>query len=191
MKTIPVKDLIVPLDEYATVCEDASLSDAIQALERAQQDFNHTKYRHRAILVLDSEGQPIGKIGQLDALRALEPKYKEIQKEDTRGIFRHFSQMFLNSMIEHYSLFDGSLDELREKAAKINVKEFMHNLSTDECIDENASLDVAIHTLIIGHHQSLLVSRGNRIVGILRLTDVFSAVFHTLVSPPGRANENN
>jgi hypothetical protein len=191
MKTIPVKDLIVPLDEYATVCEGASLADAIQALERAQQDFDHTKYRHRAILVLDSKDQPIGKIGQLDALRALEPKYKEIQKEDTRGTFRHFSRMFLNSMLEHYSLFDGSLDELRKKAANINVKEFMHNMSTDECIDENASLDEAIHTLIMGHHQSLLVSRGNIIVGILRLTDVFSAVFHTLASPPDSKDGNN
>ena len=189
MKTIPVKDLIVPLDEYATVGEDASLADAIQALERAQQDFDHTKYRHRAILVLDSKGQPIGKIGQLDALRALEPKYKEIQKEDTKGTFRHFSRMFLNSMLQHYSLFDGSLDELRKKAANIKVKEFMHNLSTDEWIDENASLDEAVHTLIMGHHQSLLVSRENRIVGILRLTDVFSAVFHTLAPPTGNMNK--
>jgi CBS domain-containing protein len=191
MKTIPIKDLIVPLDEYATVCEDASLSDAIQALERAQQEFDHTKYRHRAVLVLDSKGQPIGKVGQLDALKALEPKYKEFQQKDSVGTFRHFSRMFLKSMIEHYSLFDGSLEELKQKAAKINVKEFMHNLSTDECIDENAALDDAIHTLIMGHHQSLLVSRGDIIVGILRLTDVFSAVFHTLASPPASANENN
>jgi len=190
MKTIPVKDLIVPLDEYATVHEDASLADAIQALERAQQDFDRTKYRHRAILVLDSKSQPIGKIGQLDALRALEPKYKQIQEKDSGGTFRHFTRMFLKSMIEHYSLFDGSLDELKGQAAKINVKEFMHNLSTDECIDENASLDEAVHTLIMGHHQSLLVSRGNKIVGILRLTDIFSAVFHTLASPPDGSNQN-
>jgi CBS domain-containing protein len=189
MKTYPVKDLIVPLDEYATVCEDASLADAIEALERAQQDFDHTKYRHRAILVLDSTGQPIGKIGQLDALRALEPKYKDIQKDGNGGSFRHFSRMFLKSMLEHHSLFDGSLDELREKAVNINVKEFMHNLSTDECIDENALLKEAVHTLIMGHHQSLLVSRGNRIIGILRLTDVFSAVFHTLAPPTGNMNQ--
>ena len=191
MKTIPVKDLIVPLDEYATVREDASLADAILALERAQQEFDHTRYRHRAILVLDSQGQPIGKLGQLDALRALEPKYKEIQEEHTGGSFRHFSRMFLNSMLENYSLFDGSLEALKENAARINVKEFMHNLSTDECIDENAFLDEAVHTLIMGHHQSLLVSSGNTIIGILRLTDVFSAVFHTLASPPNDMHGNN
>jgi len=78
MKTIAIKDLMVPLDEYATVPEDATLSDAVQALERAQQAFDHTKYRHRAILVLDAANRPIGKISQIDALKALEPKYKEI-----------------------------------------------------------------------------------------------------------------
>lgn len=107
----------------------------------------------------------MARFGQLDALRALEPKYKEIQEENTGSLFRHFSRMFLKSMLENYSLFDGSLEELKEKAAKINVKEFMHNLSTDECIDENAFLDQAVHTLIMGHHQSLLVSRGKIIIG--------------------------
>jgi hypothetical protein len=35
----------------------------------------------------------------------------------------------------------------------------------------------------MGHHQSLLVKRDDTIVGILRLTDVFSAVFQPLISP--------
>ena len=77
-------------------------------------------------------------------------------------------------------LFDGSLDDLREKAAKIQVSNFMHTLSADECLNENATLDEAIHILIMGHQQSLLVTRNNEIVGILRLTDVFSAVFQSL-----------
>ena len=37
MKKKQIKDLMVPLDEYATVFEEASLADAIMALERAQQ----------------------------------------------------------------------------------------------------------------------------------------------------------
>ena len=184
MKKIVITDLMVPLSEYATVPEDATLSDAIQELERAQQAFDHTKYRHRAILVLDKANQPIGKISQIDALKALEPKYKEFQDKDTKSTFRHFSRMFLNSMLEHHRLFDGSLDDLREKAAKIHVKDFMHTLSADECLDENATLDEAIHILVMGHQQSLLVTSNREIVGILRLTDVFSAVFQSLATSP-------
>ena len=102
MKKIAIKELMVSLDEYATVNEDATLSDAVLALERAQQAFDHTKYRHRAILVLDKTNRPIGKISQIDALKALEPKYKEIQGDDTKSTFRHFSRMFLKSMIQHH-----------------------------------------------------------------------------------------
>lgn len=190
MKTINIKDLMVPLDEYATVSEDASLSDAIQNLERAQQEYDRTKYRHRAILVLDSSGRPVGKISQIDALTALEPKYKEIQGKDAKSSFRHFSRMFLNSMLENHRLLDDILDDLRGKIVKINVKEFMHTLSADECLDENATLAEAIHILIMGHHQSLLVSRKNEIVGVLRLTDVFAAVFQSVGSPSGGVDED-
>lgn len=178
MKKIAVKDLMVPLEEYATVSEDATLFDAIQALERAQEEFDCTKYRHRAILVLDKTNHPIGKISQLDALKALEPKYKEIQGEDTKSHFRHFSRMFINSMLEHHRLFEDSLDRLLKKASMLSVTEFMHKPSQEEYLSENATLDEAVHQLIMGHHQSLLVSRKDEIIGILRLTDVFAAVFH-------------
>ncbi|MGB5615797.1 MAG: CBS domain-containing protein [Desulfobacterales bacterium] len=183
MKTVLIKELMVPLNEYATVSENATLADAILALDQAQETFCQNKYRHRAILVLDKNQQPMGKISQIDALRALEPKYKEIQNQDTRGAFRHFSRMFLSSMLEHHRLFDGSLEDLRKKAANIYVRDFMHTLSADECVSEDATLDEAIHLLIMGHQQSLLVKRDEKIVGILRLTDVFSAVFQPLVSP--------
>jgi CBS domain-containing protein len=179
MKDKAIEDLMVPLEEYATVAEDATLADAIVALEHAQQTFDCTKYRHRAILVLDKSDRPIGKISQLDALRALEPKYKEIQGDDAKSTFRHFSRMFLKSMIEHHRLFDGTLDDQRKKATGIRVRDFMHKVSDEECIDENATLDEAIHILVMGHHQSLLVTRDSDIVGILRLTDVFSAVFQS------------
>jgi len=93
-------------------------------------------------------------------------------------------------MLEHHRLFDGSLDDLRKKAAMIHVSEFMHALSADECLAENATLDEAIHTLIMGHQQSLLVIRSKEIVGILRLTDVFSAVFQSLSGFFGGVNQN-
>jgi CBS-domain-containing membrane protein len=57
----------------------------------------------------------------------------------------------------------------------------MHTPTEGEYVRQDASLDVAIHQLIIGQHQSLLVTdKAGEIVGILRLTDVFAAVFHKL-----------
>lgn len=180
MKTLIVKELMVPLSEYATVSEDASLADAIISLEKAQQVFDRTKYRHRAILVLDRHQQVVGKISQIDAIKALEPKYNEIQG-DVRGTgFRHFSKFFLKSMQEQYRFFDKPLSQLCEKAADLKVKNFMQKMTEGEFLDEDATLDEAIHMLIMGNHQSLLVTRDDKIIGILRLTDAFAAVFQSL-----------
>ena len=75
-----VKELMVPLSEYATVPKGSTLFEAVLALEKAQEEFDHTKYKHRGILILNKKKRVIGKLGQLDVLRALEPKEEESGK---------------------------------------------------------------------------------------------------------------
>ena len=58
----------------------------------------------------------------------------------------------------------------------------MSKFTEGEFIDSNASLDRAIHMLVMGHYQSLLVKKDKKIIGVLRLTDVFAAVFHVMKS---------
>ena len=181
MKTYSVKDLMVPLSEYATVSEDATLFEAVLALEAAQENFEdkHTRYRHRAILILDKGGNVVGKISQLDVLRALEPKYQEmIQGEGSQRF--GFTKKFMQSLLEDYSLFASPLEDICRKAGEQPVKKFMYTPTEGEYVSEDVTLEVAIHQIIMGHHQSLLVTRNEKIVGILRLTDVFAAVFHKM-----------
>jgi len=179
MKTISVRDLVVPLSEYATIPIGATLLEAVEALEKAQEDFDATKYRHRAILVLDQTGHVVGKIGQLDALRSLEPKYCEMV--EGQAVSRlGFSAKFIKDMCEQYDLFDKPLDDLCKKAATLKVEDCMGEIIETEYISIDAAMDIAIHQLVMGSHQSLLVKDGDAIVGILRLTDVFVAVFHTM-----------
>ena len=183
MKTIAIKDLMVPLEEYATVPEDATLFDAIQALENAQEmlDRKRYKYLHRAVLVYDKDKKIVGKISQLDALRALEPKYEDMG--DVGRLSRSgFSPGFLKTLLRQESLWDSPLRDVCTKAANYKVKSFMYTPTEGEYISESASLDEAIHQLVMGHHQSLLVTQGEEkeIVGILRLTDVFAQVFQMM-----------
>jgi CBS-domain-containing membrane protein len=180
MKTYIVKDLMVPLSEYATVSEDATLCDAFLALEKAQADFDQTRYRHRAVLIYDKYQKIIGKLSQLDALKALEPKYKELQTDGTARQLG-FSTKYIQGMLDQFSLWAPPLGDICRKAADRKVKEFMYTPTEGEYVHQDASLDVAIHQLIIGHHQSLLVTDiAGKIVGVLRLSDVFAAVFHKL-----------
>ena len=181
MKSYSVKDLMVPLEEYATVTEDATLFEAVLSLEEALEKFEdrHTRYRHRAILILDKDGNVVGKLGQLDVLRALEPKYQDMI--EGKGSHRYgFAKHFMQSMLEDYHLFANPLDDICRKAGEQNVQKFMSTPSEGEYVSEDASLDVAMNQFIMGHHQSLLVTADKKIVGILRLTDVFAAVFHKM-----------
>ena len=45
-----VKDLMVPISEYATVAKGSTLFEAVLALEKAQEEYDHSKYHHRAVL---------------------------------------------------------------------------------------------------------------------------------------------
>jgi hypothetical protein len=56
----------------------------------------------------------------------------------------------------------------------------METPAAGEFVAETAGLNEAIHLFVLGHHQSLLVTRGEEILGILRLTDEFTAVFHRM-----------
>jgi len=174
---------MVPLDEYATVSQEATLYEAVLALEKAQEELDRTQYLylHRAILTYDENNKIVGKISQLDILMALEPKYKEMGnlKDLSRA---GFSPNFLESMLDQYSLLSDSFVNICQKAANLKVKAFMYTPGESEYVNENASLTEAIHKLVMGHHQSLLVTRDKEIVGVLRLTDVFKEVFQTMKS---------
>jgi CBS domain-containing protein len=182
-----VKDLMVPLSEYATVSEDATLKEAVTALRKAQKEFDQTRDRHRAILVFNKGKKIVGKISQLDVLHALEPRYGELGDSSPLsrfGLSRYgFSPKFIKNLMTQFNLWDKSLEEACRIAGKLKVKSIMYSPTQGEFVREDASLALAIHQLLMGHHQSLLVTRDKEIVGILRLTDVFrevSEVFESL-----------
>jgi len=196
MKQMKIKNLMIPLDEYAVVKDDATLYQAVLALEEAQKRFcqqSHPdrsrtdeatdspggkpqSYQHRAVLVEDKDGNIVGKVSQLDLLRGLETGYNHI------GDLSYVSHSginpkFIRSLIQQYNLWQDPLDQICGKSTHITVKDIMYTPSEGEYVDEEDTLDQAIHQLVMGRHQSLLVTREHtRIVGILRLVDVFSEV---------------
>ena len=179
MEDYTVKDLMVPIAEYATVSENATLYDAVMALEKAQEEFDHNKYQHRAILVMDKSKQVIGKISQLDVLRAIEPKSERMDEIQDLGRFG-FTDRFITTMQEQNRHTGPLLQNSMNTAMQIKATDCMQSPSEGVYVEENTSLDTAIHQLIIGTHMALLVTRGDDIVGVLRLSDVFAAVFHAM-----------
>ena len=175
MQSTLVKDIMVPLSEYATVSGDATLAEAVAALKKSQADFDQAKYRHRAILIFDKAGNIVGKVNFLSILRALEPKYDEMIT-DTGPLHMGFTRKFQQAMFESLRLWQDPLEKVCKKAAKVRVKTFMAVPRESEMIESEAPLGEAIHQLVLGHHQSLLVINDNQVVGVLRLADVYQAV---------------
>ncbi len=179
MKKYLVKDLMVPLSEYATVSEGATLLETLLALEKAQEEFQHTRYSHRAVLVLDKNKQVIGKLSQLDFLRVLEQENEHIELINSISEFG-FSPMAIIAFQEKHRAKGAPIEQTLLTAAKLRVEDFMRSPSECEYIKESTSLDTAIHQFTTGLHLSLLVTKGKAITGVLRLSDVFAAVFHAM-----------
>jgi len=175
MKTIKVKELMIPLNEYAAVSGEATLYEAVIALEEAQRRFDQERDKHRAVLVYDQGKNIIGKVSQFDVIRSLEPKYEEIG--DLKALSRFgWSPDFIKSMLKNYGLWEKPMQDICRKASQKKVKDIMGTYSEGEYVSADTSLDEAIHLLVMGHHQSLLVTGGEEIIGILRLSDVFREV---------------
>jgi len=172
MKTIKVKELMLPLEGYATVLQDATLLEAILALEKAQMVLDPTMYKHRAILVLDESGKVVNKITMKNILVALNPNYG---KEEGMEVLERsgYSQNLIRSMLAASELWMEPLQLFRERATEQKVGDLVHAPSEDEYIDADATLGEAIHQLVVSPYHSLLVISRDEVVGILRLSDIF------------------
>ena len=179
LKNYLVKDLMVPISEYATVPETATLYEAVLALEKAQEAYQESRYSHRAVLILNKEKRVIGKLSQMDFLRALEPRdanLDQIRKFKQFG----FTRKAVALQQEEYLKNSPPILDVYSKAAKLKVTDLMQRPTEGEYVNENTSLDMALHQLTAGSNLSLLVTRNKDIVGVLRLADVFAAVFHAM-----------
>jgi len=182
MNSIKVTEIMVPIEEFTTISGSSTLMEAVITLEKAKEKFDHNDYRYKTIIVLDKNNQFVGKLNQHYVLMALEPKYNDIAKreKDAMSRFGGMSDMFMKYTMDEYSLWQKPLDNLCKKAMELNVRDIMYTPSESESVKENATMNEAIHKLVIGKHNSLLVTREQAAVGVLRLTDVFERVFKAM-----------
>ena len=168
-----VKDLMLPLSEYAVASQEATLLDVIEVLEEAQKKLPPGKQPHRAVLLKDEKGNIVGKIGQLAFLKALEPKYNVLG--DLKMLSRAgLGSDFISSMMQHYQLFQDDLALILKRASGIRAKEVMHPV--EENIGEDASISEAIHKIVMLQTLSMLVTRKHEVVGLIRLSDLFEEI---------------
>ena len=175
-----VKDLMVPVGECETVHQNMTVCEAFQALERAHvgQRPQRGNFKFGVLLVLNKDEQAVGTLGYADIVMSMDPSYlgqegsEAIAHTSTAGL----SPALLRSLTQRSSVWAGSLEQQCRKVLNLKVRDCMCTPSSDGCVLESDLLEVAIHKLALGRHQSLLVTGGNCIVGMLMLGDVVEQI---------------
>jgi CBS domain-containing protein len=175
-----VKDLMIPIGEYATINSDGSLYDALIALRAAQKMLPAGAPPHRAVLVEDESGFLIGRIGLLTFIKALGTEFTtaRTRKEMNRA---GISPESISTVVGHLRFLQTKLGTLRERAMSIKARDVMHPVR--ESISEDASIQDAIDLFGTWQTLSILVKRAGDVVGILRVSELFQAMENQILSP--------
>jgi len=160
-----VSELMVPLEEYSHVAVGTPLQDVIRILAQSMTGpaADPSRPRDRGILVQAEDGRVIGKLSLWDLLNGLRPHHEP--PIDPFG-----------AVDDHLLWSQWLCADLAETARSIKAEDLLEKPVRDETIEEAAPLDLAVHRMVRARRLSLLVTRGDAIVGVLRLSDVFKAV---------------
>jgi CBS domain-containing protein len=177
-----VKEMMVPIEEYAKVGPDATLYDALVELETAEEKLPEGRAPHRAVLVEDSFGRLVGNIGRLSIIRALGvgSSTRGAREEMDRG---GVSPGSISVVMSHVRFLYRDRGSLQERAKSIRARTVMHPVG--ESIDEDASLQDAIDLFGARPALSILVKRGSQVVGVLRVSDLFQELKAQILGPEG------
>lgn len=175
MKNIHVKEVMIPILNYVTVKKENSLIDVLQALEAGRSD----KHAHRDAIVVNDDGAIIGKVTMIDIFRALEPNYKKIDPEQTKGVL---SSRFIMKAVKDFNLWMEPMQDVTERGKKLKVADVMHIPEKAEYIEESDTLEKALNQYVMGVHQPIIVKNGEEVTGILRFGDIFEIIRNRLLS---------
>ncbi len=172
LEALRVKDMMLPLASYATVSCEATLREALAALSKAQLGLTYDRHHHRAVLAMDEQGNVVGKLTHQAILRALLPSAlgaTDVERLAGAGLNAEWIES-----VARLSPIRANLASMCAASDRVTVREAM--VAATDSIEEGASLGEAIEALVVSRAESLLVTRDRRVVGILRLSDVFEEV---------------
>jgi hypothetical protein len=173
-----VRDLMIAVDEYTIVHRNATLYDALSALQEAHQRTPEGVPRHRAVLVRDDYGRIVGKVGHLAFLRAVRSVAVNPFATDPGLEAAGLDVDMMRQSQDVYRLLRDDIQSLCATVGSVRVGEVMRPVT--ENIDAGATLLEALDAFDRLECLSLLVTDGADTVGILRLVDLFDEIARTL-----------
>jgi len=177
--TKKVKDLLIPISEYAVTTPEKTLREAVPTLRRLYCEVEEgkcTEAGHRNILVMDHSGKLVGILDFKSILRVLIP-------EIAGGLTARLEALGVSMAFAHADATD--LDEARMsfrarviKNAETKVADAM--LKVRGTITADADLMEALKLLYMNKVTVLPAYEDDKLVGVLRESDIFLTVAEIL-----------
>ena len=161
-----VKHIMMPLSSFETIREDRTVDHAVdlilKGLSRPLSTSTVQESIHRSVLVLDKDDNTIGIITLTDLLRGTQPNYMRLRTEKP-------------AMADTFHIespnYSGMFTIMTRDLAAKTVREIM--FPAVPVIDASANLMEAASRLLDLNLRRLLVTRGGKIVGVIREQDLF------------------
>ena len=177
---LKVKDMMVPIDDYAVTTADKTLKEAVPKLMKiyCQVEIGKcTEAGHRTSLVLDKQGKLVGILDFKSILKVLIPEIAGgiSGKLQALGISMAFAEADAHDM-------DTSQHGFRSRViqnAQTRVSDIM--LKLRGTIDADAGFLDALKIIYRNKVTVLPVFEGDKLVGVLRDSDLFLAAANVLM----------
>lgn len=150
-------DIMVPIDDYNTISENATIYEAISVLRSSFHRDGKAWYGHRSVIVLGAGGELVGVLslrGLLKAAGSKELDYDPQFKAESWGWYY--------------------IDRLR-KQSRLRVRDVMRPLAVATVNDGDSVREVAL-ALLKHRVNSLPVLKDGSLTGMVRTLDVFMVI---------------
>ncbi len=183
MERMKVRELMIPIDEFPTISCKSTFLEAMEALEKAQEEFNAGNVPENILLVHDEEGKIVGKISPMDIVFGLEPNYSQIENLETFSQYG-LVKSALDIVKKQYKLWQKPFAELCRKAYDIKIENIIKMPPSEHMVKADDKMDAAFHLFVLLRHGSLFVKNGKKIIGLLRFSDVYKKIRQTMQECP-------
>jgi len=177
MRDVLVRELMIPIGNYVAVELGTSLVDVMRALEEARQ--SSSEHAHRDVIVLGAEGEIVGKVTMIDVLRALEPNYKKVGSSESTDML---SSAYIINAVRDFDLWLEPMRSVCDRGMHLTAGEIMHTPEAQEFLQEDDTLEKALHIFVMEVNQPLIVKNEETVTGVLRFGDLFEVVRQRLLS---------
>lgn len=161
-----VKEVMIPVDKYPSVRDNATLREAIVKIEKAQLEVELRKSLPRVLLVFDEINVLVGTVRRRDIMRGLEPKFLLSKPLEYK---KKLFDIAVDPNLAELS-YDRVVGGIRDQANR-PVSDVMRPI--EGILDADDHVMKAVQEMVALDVTLIPVLESRRLIGVVRSVEVF------------------